>query len=143
MRNSVLTLMAFAAIGTASCTNATESTPVPLTEKQTQKLDKALKGKVAGKPVSCISSRNSSNFTRISDDMLLYRQSGNLVYQNNLRNKCPGLGDDYDIIVVKSFNGSQLCRGDWITLVDRLGGIPGPTCVLGEFVPFTKAGEED
>ena len=73
----------------------------------------------------------------LSDDMLLYKVSGRLVYQNRLKSSCPGLASDNDIIVTEQF-GSQQCRGDIIKLVDRLGGIPGPFCVLGDFVPYRK-----
>jgi hypothetical protein len=74
---------------------------------------------------------------RISDDILLYRVSGNLVYKNNLRSSCPGLARDNDIVVSEQF-GSQKCRGDLLKLVDRTSGIPGPVCSLGEFVPYRK-----
>ena len=74
---------------------------------------------------------------RVSDDILLYRVSGNLVYKNNLRSTCPGLARDNDIIVSEQFS-SQKCRGDLLRLVDRTSGIQGPVCSLGEFVPYRK-----
>lgn len=122
--------------GLAAC-GEMDSTPKPLTEKQTAMLAKELDGKTAGKPVSCISDFNSTNLVRISDDILLYRVSGNLVYKNNLRYACPGLARDDDIIVTEQF-GTQKCRGDLIKLVDRTSGIQGPVCGLGEFVPYRK-----
>ena len=115
-----------------------DSTPVPLTEKQTERLDKELAGKLAGTPLNCISDFNATNMVRISDDILLYRVSRNLVYKNNLRSSCPGLARDNDIIVSEQFGG-QKCRGDLLKLVDRTSGIPGPVCSLGEFVPYRKA----
>lgn len=114
-----------------------DSTPKPLTDKQSALLSKELAGKVAGKPVNCISDFNATNMVRISDDILLYRVSGNLVYKNNLRSSCPGLARDNDIIVSEQFGG-QKCRGDLLKLVDRTSGIPGPVCSLGEFVPYRK-----
>lgn len=122
--------------GLAAC-GEMDNTPVPLTEKQTALLAKELDGKAAGKPVSCISDFNSTNLVRISDDILLYRVSGNLVYKNNLRYACPGLARDDDIIVSEQF-GSQKCRGDLLKLVDRTSGMQGPVCSLGEFVPYRK-----
>ncbi len=120
----------------AAC-GAVDSTPKPLTDKQSTLLSKELTGKVAGKPVNCISDFNATNMVRISDDILLYRVSGNLVYKNNLRSSCPGLARDNDIIVSEQFGG-QKCRGDLLKLVDRTSGIPGPVCSLGEFVPYRK-----
>lgn len=118
----------------AACVDV-DSTPMPLTEKQSALLAKELKDKVAGKPVNCISDFNAVNMTRISDSILLYRVSGRLVYKNTLRYTCPGIARDTDIIVSEQF-GSQKCRGDLIRLVDRTSGIPGAVCSLGEFVPY-------
>jgi hypothetical protein len=120
----------------ASC-GELDSAPKPLTDQQSATLGKELSGKVAQKPVNCISDFNATNLIRVSDDILLYRVSGNLVYQNKLRYSCPGLARDSDVIVSEQF-GSQKCRGDLIRLVDRSSGIPGPTCSLGEFVPYRK-----
>lgn len=120
----------------AACAQV-DSTPKPLTEKQSSLLSKQLGGKVAGKPVNCISDFNGTNVIRVSDDILLYRVSGNLVYKNNLRSSCPGLSRDSDIIVSEQF-GSQKCRGDLLRLVDRTSGMQGPVCSLGEFIPYRK-----
>ena len=136
MRIVKIVALALPLTGLGAC-GEMDNTPAPLTEKQTAMLAKELDGKVAGKPVSCVSDYNSTNLIRVSDDILLYRVSGNLVYKNNLRGGCPGLARDNDIIVSEQF-GSQKCRGDLLRLVDRTSGIRGPTCVLGEFVPYRK-----
>jgi hypothetical protein len=96
---------------------------------------KELNGKVAGKPVNCISDFNTQNTIRVSDDILLYRVSSRLVYRNNLRSSCSGLARDHDIIVSEQFGG-QKCRGDLLRLVDRTSGMTGGICSLGEFVPY-------
>lgn len=114
-----------------------DSTPAPLTDRQAATLNKQLDGKIAGTPQRCISDFNADNMIRVSDDILLYRVSGNLVYRNNLRSTCPGLARDSDIVVTEQF-GSQKCSGDILKLVDRTSGIPGPFCSLGEFVPYRR-----
>jgi len=114
-----------------------DSTPAPLTDKQASVLTRELGGKVAGAPVNCISDYNADNMIRVSDNILLYRVSGRLVYKNTLRSSCPGLARDSDIVVTEQFGG-QKCRGDLIRLVDRTSGIAGPVCSLGEFVPYRK-----
>ncbi|WP_260580527.1 hypothetical protein [Sphingopyxis sp. PET50] len=64
------------------------------------------------------------------------------VYRNDLKSSCPGLARDSDIMVIRQFGGST-CSGDFFHLVDRTSGIRGPTCVLGDFVPYRKpAGDE-
>jgi hypothetical protein len=138
MRIATLIFVFAAGASLASCAQTdAESTPKPLTEKQSKLLSKELDGKVAGKPVSCIADYNADNIIRVSDDLLLFRESGRLVYQNRLRYPCPGLARDNDVLVMEQF-GSQKCRGDLIKLVDRTSGIQGPTCSLGEFVPYRK-----
>lgn len=114
-----------------------DSTPMPLTEKQSATLSKQLAGKVAGDPVNCISDFQANHIIRVSDDILLYRVSGRLVYENRLRSSCPGLARDDDIIVSEQFGG-QKCRGDLIRLVDRYSGMQGPVCSLGDFVPYRR-----
>lgn len=106
-----------------------------LTPEQMAVLERNLGGKVAGQPVSCIPGGNRNETIRVSDDILLYRVSGNLVYRNELRGSCPGLSRDDDVIVSRVY-GSGPCRGDIIHLVDRSSGISGPSCVLGDFVPY-------
>jgi hypothetical protein len=123
----------------ASCAASDSGAPraEALTPKQAERLDKQLAGKVAGEPVRCLPTTASNETIRISDNILLYRQSGRVVYRNTLRGSCPGLGRDSDIMVVRQF-GSSTCSGDFFHLVDRSSGIRGPTCVLGDFVPYRK-----
>ena len=76
----------------------------------------------------------------MSDDVILYRASGNLVYRNQLHGSCPGLARDNDVMVIRSYS-TGTCKGDFFHLVDRASGIRGPTCVFGAFVPYRKAPE--
>ena len=141
MRNVFITLGISATVLLTGCSMSNaESTPMALTDKQSKLLQKQIGGKVAGEPVSCISSAQHTDIIRVSDDMLLYKVSGRLVYQNRLKSPCRGLASDRDIMVTEQF-GSQQCRGDIFKLVDRIGGIPGPFCVLGDFVPYRKAAD--
>lgn len=138
MRVGTLIFMAAAGVGLSACAQTdAESTPAALTDKQSALLAKELDGKTAGRPVNCISDFNADNVIRVSDDMLLFRVSGRLVYQNKLRSTCPGLARDSDILVFELF-GSQKCSGDVVKLVDRTSGIQGGFCSLGDFIPYRK-----
>ncbi len=132
---SAAMLASFAAMSCAPL--ATDPAPQPLTVKQSEMLTKALDGREAGKPTNCVSRNSLVSFTRINDDILLYKPFGNVVYQNTLPYTCRGLGRDDDIMVFEAF-GSSYCKGDTIRLVDRYSGFQGPTCRLGAFVPFKK-----
>ncbi len=122
----------------AGCTQSMfDDKAAPLSEKQGAVLAHELDGKIAGKPQNCLMNTSADSPIRVSDSILLYRQSGNLVYKNDLRYSCHGLSRDDDIMVTETFGG-QLCSGDHFYLVDRMSGFRGPTCVLGEFVPYRK-----
>ncbi|OHD03934.1 MAG: hypothetical protein A2885_20895 [Sphingopyxis sp. RIFCSPHIGHO2_01_FULL_65_24] len=123
----------------ASCASSDMGAPrtEALTPKQAKTLEKQLAGKIPGEPVRCLSSSGTYDTIRVSDNILIYRQSGRLVYRNDLKGSCPGLGRDSDIMVIRQF-GSSTCSGDFFHLVDRSSGIRGPTCVLGDFVPYRK-----
>ena len=136
MHTVKITAFILPAVLAASCAPV-DSTPKPLTEKQSIVLAKELDGKTAGEPLRCISDFNGTNLIRVSDDMLLYRVSSRLVYQNKLRGTCSGLSRDSDIIVSEQFGG-QKCKGDILRLVDRTSGIQGGFCSLGDFVPYRK-----
>lgn len=136
MHMTKLTLIAVPLMLVSAC-GEVDSTPAPLTDKQASLLTRELEGKVAGAPVNCISDFNADDMVRVSDNILLYRVSGRLVYKNTLRSSCRGLARDTDIVVTEQFGG-QKCRGDLVRLVDRTSGIPGPVCSLGEFVPYRK-----
>ena len=126
---------------TACAAGSHDAQPAALTPDQLALLDRHLGGKVAGEPVSCITSTGSDETIRVADNILLYRVSGRLVYKNELRSSCPGMARDTDIIVSQT-TGSGPCRGDIIHLVDRTSGIRGPSCSLGDFVPYrTPAGQ--
>ena len=67
-------------------------------------------------------------------DTLLYG-SGARIWANHLGGSCRfRLGD----IPVIQATGTSYCRGDLVRVVDVVSGIPGPACVLGDFVPYTR-----
>ncbi len=136
MTRMMISLVMLASVS-ACAPMGSASGPSPIAEKQAQLLAKELSGKVAGTPLNCLPHNQTDNVIRISDDILLYRRSSNVVYQNKLRYPCHGLARDNDILVTETFGGS-LCKGDLLKLVDRTSGIQGPVCSLGEFVPYRK-----
>ena len=126
-------LSLFAACAPAgSAANADQ--PPELTAKQQKKLDKLLAGRVAGKPVSCISQSRTLDFTAVSDDVLVY-DAGRTVYVNRPYGGCPGV---VNYTLVTRTSGTQLCTGDIATVQDlQFSGLRG-SCSFGEFVPYRK-----
>jgi hypothetical protein len=95
-----------------------------------------LVGRVAGAPRDCVPIRTSQNL-RIADgdpETLVYG-SGQTVWANHIG---PGCSFGINDILVFEPTGGSYCRGDIVRSVDRDSHIPGPSCVLGDFVPFTR-----
>jgi hypothetical protein len=98
----------------------------------TADLAKETAGKVAEKPRTCIS-LDDARGAKVYNDAIVYRVSRRLSYVNAAKG-CNAF--DSDPIFVNEVHGSQLCRGDVVKLVSRVGGIQGPFCVLGDFTPY-------
>jgi hypothetical protein len=95
-----------------------------------------LAGRVAGPAQRCVLIEPASSLRASDTDRhtLLYG-SGRTIWVNDLGPSC-GFGTD-DILITEP-TGSYHCRGDIVRSMDRYSRIPGPSCVLGEFVPFSR-----
>jgi hypothetical protein len=112
----------------------------PLSERQAKELGKALDGKAAGEPVTCVSMMLGTNGPRaVTDEMLLYRVNRDLVYRNDLSGACTGISRGSTLVLKPTNN--QYCRGDIAYSVDLTTGMRGGSCVLGSFVPYRTAGK--
>ncbi len=105
-----------------------------LRDRDQARLDATLKGKTAEAPVPCISLRSVSS-SNIGAGKIVYRASSKLVYVSTLGPSCP---DRRDMTMISRTPGTQLCRGDIITFVDRGTGIDLGSCSLGEFTPWRR-----
>ena len=95
-----------------------------------------LAGRAAGAPQQCVLIQQLDAL-RVSDNnrhTLLYG-SGKTIWANSLASECT-FGSN-DLLVTEPI-GSHYCRGDIVRSFDRLSRIPGPSCVLGNFVPYTR-----
>jgi hypothetical protein len=108
--------------------------------KATEQLSKALAGRTAGVPVSCIGNRRNTDMQVIDDRTILFRESGT-VYLQKPRSACYGLGTGSITMVTRINASSRLCSGQIAELVDRVSGFPYGSCVFSEFIPYKKAGE--
>ena len=108
-----------------------------LTEGE-QELAELLEGRVAGEPQSCIRDRPVRSFTVIDGTAIVYR-IGSTIYVNVPRN-ADSL-DDSDALVFRRF-GSQVCKTDIVTSIDRFNGFYTGNVFLGDFVPYRKVEKE-
>jgi hypothetical protein len=94
-----------------------------------------LAGRTAGPPQTCVSIDSAASL-RIVDPATVLYTTGSTVWLNRLASQCPG-SSAFDILVAHP-TGSQYCRGDIVQSLDPVSKIPGPSCVLGDFVPYRR-----
>jgi hypothetical protein len=102
---------------------------------QQQGIAQELVGRAAGAPEHCVSIMPEQSL-RVADGdrhVLVYG-NGRTIWANHL-GQCT-FGSD-DVLVTEPI-GSQYCRGDLVRSFDRTSRIPGPACVLSDFVPYTR-----
>lgn len=114
----------------AAC--AADSAP---TRTAAQATSPELQGRVVGKPVSCISSRDIQDTDAVTDRVVLFHMRGNRVYRNDLPYSCPRLSRPGTAFAHRSTT-NQLCSIDTIQVFDPISGFAFGGCQLGEFVPY-------
>jgi hypothetical protein len=100
-----------------------------------EQLAKLLEGRVAGKPVNCISLPNIQSSNVIDKTAIVYG-SGSTIYVQRPRTGASSL--DSNDILVTHLTTSQLCSIDTVQLRDRNGGFWRGFVGLDKFVPYTK-----
>jgi hypothetical protein len=93
-------------------------------------------GRVAGPAQSCVSTFGQENL-RVLDAQTVAYGWGNLVYINHLAGPCPALSPQ-NTVIVEGMTGSQYCRGDRVRGLEPGSIIPGPSCNLGDWVPYRR-----
>ena len=91
-----------------------------------------LAGRVTGPPQTCISTFGDQN-VRVIDARTIAYGSGRTIYVSQLQSACPALRPHNTIIVERT--GSQLCRGDHVRGLETGAIIPGPICIVQDWVP--------
>jgi hypothetical protein len=105
--------------------------------EQAQRPPVELAGRVAGTPQRCVSIQQSEALrTSDTNRHVLVYGSGRTLWANQLGPSC-GFGRD-DVLVTEPI-GSYHCRGDIVRSIDRYSRIPGPSCILGDWVPYRSS----
>lgn len=135
--NKALVIFPVAAVllcGTVSASSASRDARYA---KEEARLEKALAGKVAGKPVSCIRLRDAQGTESFDNDKgtILFKVSRKLVYRTDTTGGCRDIGRT-NALITRSFSGGQLCRGDIATSADLVAGFSAGSCAMNDFVPY-------
>lgn len=114
-------------------------TEAPAPSEGEARLARMLEGRVAGEPVRCIRSLPSQRMETIERTAYVYG-SGHTIYVQRTRN--PDQISTGDTLITNRVNGSQLCRLDQVTTVDRVLGFFTGAVFFEDFVPYTRAKTE-
>ena len=118
---------------TAGC--AATGTDAPSRDQQA--LARELEGRNAGAAQACVPVRQAQSLQIVDRQTIAYRDF-DTVWVNRLDAPCPGMRPMSTLVV--EAHGSQYCRGDRVRAVETQSSIPGPYCVLRDFVPYRRAG---
>ena len=92
-----------------------------------------------GEAVDCVQISRIESTEVHGNRIIDFEMLGGTIYRNVLPFECPGLGFEerfgYETTI------GRLCDVDTITVL-RTGGINGPTCGLGPFIPVRITGPE-
>ena len=101
-------------------------------------LAKLLSGRTPGPPVSCLPDYRSNDMVVIDDNTVLFRD-GRTTYRNDFQGGgCSRLGSGYYALLTRRTGGIGLCRGDIAEVKDLTQGFTVGSCVIGDFIPYTK-----
>lgn len=92
-------------------------------------------GRVAGPAQRCVLTEQGVGM-KVANRNTLTLHGGKTIYVNQVQGTCGGFGQ-WDVLVFEPI-GTQYCTGDLVRSFDPVSKIPGPTCRLGEFIPYTK-----
>jgi hypothetical protein len=95
----------------------------------------ALAGYAAGAPQTCVPTSSNDSLQLIDPGTVIYG-SGRTVYVNHLGGPCSALSPPSTLIV--DAQPGHYCRGDRVRGFEPGGLIPGPVCILGDWVPYRK-----
>lgn len=112
--------------------------PAQLAESQA-KFAQLTAGKVAGPPLSCLQTFRASDMVVIDDNTVAFKRGSGTVYVNHLEGGCSHLGQGNYALVTRQ-SGSGLCHGDIAEVADVSNGMTVGSCVIGDFVPYTRVG---
>ncbi len=127
MRAALIPAIVAALLGTAVLAKPNDS--------QEAKLDKALAGRVAGKPVDCIQLRDIDSSQIFDQTAVLYKMRGGDYYLNRPKG---AQSLHWTSILVTDTHTSQLCDIDIVRLVEQGTRMDAGFLNLDKFVPYPR-----
>lgn len=135
---SVTPLLIVAAL--AGCTAASPRETAMAQAKAQTRLNQLLAGKVPGPPQSCLQSYRQNDMVVIDDYTIAFRDGPSRVWINKPQGGCNLLSAGPYALVTRETGGLGLCRGDIGRVVDTLNRATVGSCVMSDFIPYTRPG---
>ena len=104
------------------------------------RLAELVAGKVAGAPQSCLPPYRSDDMIVVDDSTIVFRDGATRVWVMRTQNPCNLLSAGPYALVTKTVGGMGLCRGDIGQVADPVSSSTVGSCVMGDFVPYTRPG---
>lgn len=104
-------------------------------EREQTALDAELATRVAGESRSCVYANPTSSLAVRARTNFVYRD-GPTIWVSRPDNRCAGFRPDSTLLV--ELRGGQYCRGDRVRGLGPGSAIPGPLCILGDWVPYRR-----
>lgn len=108
----------------------------PPVSRGAEGLQAELATRVTGPPESCVGGTVGAGLVAAERRTLVQRRGATL-WVNRLDAACPGF-DPFDTLIVES-SGGRLCRNDRVRGLEPGLSIPGPACILGDWVPYRQS----
>lgn len=124
-------LLSLAGIALAGCA----AHPVTSPTREQDALARELAGMRAGEARQCIPAQRQGSLT-IVDRRTVTLREGRTLWVNRLESSCPGIQPFNSLIV--EVHGSEYCRNDKVRGLEPGSNIPGPICLLGDWVPYRE-----
>jgi hypothetical protein len=131
----LIPLIAAAAVG--SCTAVPPPAPIAPSPQAQMRLNELLAGKTPGAPQSCLPNWRTHNMVVVDDSTIVFRESSNRVWVQRPHGACDRLSNPSYALSTRSVT-NRLCQGDVAQVVDPQANIGVGSCVLGDFVPYTR-----
>jgi hypothetical protein len=108
----------------------------PNSASNSSELARLLDGRVVGEPKSCVPMQQQDGLRAIDENTFVVER-GRTLWVNRLPSACPGIRP-FSTLIVRVHTG-QYCQGDRVQALEPGASIPGPYCILGDFVPYQRA----
>jgi hypothetical protein len=93
-------------------------------------------GRIAGAAKTCVTNNPVENLHVIDAQTVAYGY-GRTIYINRLPGACPALSQ-FNTVIVEAGSGGEYCRGDRVRGLEPGAVIAGPSCNLGDWVPYQR-----